>query len=297
MRGEPERIRGKVPLLGRKGGTVLRRISKSDVPGSHGLLAIIAVVCLVLGGCATAPKDDEAAMAAYREANDPIEPFNRGVWEVNLALDKVLFKPVAGAYREVVPQEGRDSVHNFLGNLRTPVILANDLMQGEFTRAGETLIRFATNTTFGFLGIFDPADELGIPGHDEDFGQTLAVWGFDEGPFLMLPLFGPSNPRDGVGRLVDFLLDPFTWWARNSDTGAAVGWARFGVTAIDARARVYEEFNELERTSLDFYAAIRSLYRQKRRDEIHNGVPTAIPTAPTISTQPDPDASKVSQAN
>lgn len=222
-------------------------------------------------------------MAAYREANDPLEPFNRAMLDFNLALDKAVLKPVAFVYKEGLPDPIQTNIHNFLENLRGPVIFANDLMQGEWDRAGNTLLRFAMNSTIGLAGINDFATEAGIPKHDEDFGQTTAVWGVDSGPYLVLPIFGPSNPRDGVGMLVDSLIDPFTW--------TTPGEFRLGVTvtrAVDKRARNYDAIDDLEKNSLDLYAAIRSLYRQRRADEIRNGAPSAVKPVPGgISATPE----------
>jgi phospholipid-binding lipoprotein MlaA len=218
-------------------------------------------------------------MESYRQANDPAEPFNRSMFDFNMTLDKAVLKPVAGAYRDTVPEGARDSVSSFLDNLRTPVILANDLFQGEFGRAGTTLLRFVTNTTIGFGGLFDVAGDEGFAKHDEDFGQTLAVWGAGEGSYLMLPIFGPSNPRDAVGRVVDIFLDPIGWLAPIYVTAS-----RSASEAVDARAEHYDEINDLERNSLDFYAAVRSLYRQKRADEIRNGAPTAGPSMAPMPT-------------
>ena len=129
----------------------------------------------------------------------------------------------------------RDAVRDALRNLRTPVVLANDLFQGELDRAETTLVRFLINSTAGLLGLFDVAADWGYPYHDEDFGQTLAVWGVPEGPYVMLPLFGPSNPRDAVGLVVDFLTDPFNIWAANTDRHLAI-LARPGTRAVDTRA-------------------------------------------------------------
>jgi phospholipid-binding lipoprotein MlaA len=235
--------------------------------------AALIGAAVVVSGCSSPPKGDPAAMEAYNQANDPGEPTNRVIFDVNMALDKAILKPVAYVYKEGVPKEGREAVTSFLDNLNTPVIFANDLMQGEMDRAWTTLVRFAANSTFGVGGLFDVAANMGYQKHDEDFGQTLAVWGVDEGPYLMLPLFGPSNPRDAAGRVVDMVLDPLSWVAPN--------WAqysRFGLTAVSERAAHYDELNDLEKSSLDFYAAIRSLYRQKRNDEIRNGKQTAVPS-------------------
>ena len=225
---------------------------------------------------------DPEAMAAFEETADPYEPLNRGVFEFNLVLDKAILRPVAFVYKEAVPDPIRNMIRNFLDNLRTPIILANDLLQGEFDRAGTTLIRFWMNSSFGILGINDVAGDMGFEGHDEDFGQTLAVWGVDDGPYLMVPILGPSNPRDAIGFLVDFLFDPFTY----IDDTTEFNIARYAMRAVDTRARRYDTIDELERTSLDFYAAVRSLYRQRRKDEIQNGVPSVQQPLPMMSFSP-----------
>ena len=156
--------------------------------------------------------------------------------------------------------------------------------------------------SLGVGGLDDPATELGWEDHDEDFGQTLAVWGLPEGPYLMLPVLGPSNPRDGVGFVVDsFILDPVAWWVRADSDRAWIGYTRAGVTAVDKRARIYEEFEELENTSLDLYASVRSLYRQHRNNEINQGNESAdtlgpsldeFPAMPDLPEIPDEDASE-----
>lgn len=225
---------------------------------------------LTLAGCATPPENDPDALAAYREANDPLEPMNRYFFEVNYALDEIVLKPIAGWYYVAVPNPAQDSIRNFLRNLSSPVILANDLFQGETDRAGTTLMRFLVNSTFGIAGLFDVASEMGFLYHDEDFGQTLAVHGVDEGPYLVIPLLGPSNPRDAVGRLVDVFLDPLTYIA-DAEGIEDLLYVRSGVTAVDARARNLNTFDEIREGSLDYYATIRSLYRQKRNDAIRNG--------------------------
>jgi phospholipid-binding lipoprotein MlaA len=164
-------------------------------------------------------------------------------------------------------------VDNFLRNLNSPVILANDLLQGEFERASKTVARFVVNTIGGVGGLYDLAAELGVESHSEDFGQTLAVWGVPEGPYLVLPILGPSNPRDAVGRAVDtFVFDPISWWVRaNPDDRQVWNFARFGLTAVNARAQNYDELEDIRRTSLDPYATIRSLHQQFRRGQINQG--------------------------
>ncbi len=236
----------------------------------------------VLAGCASAPSPGDAeALAEYNQVNDPGEPTNRAIFGVNRALDSVLLKPAAIVYMDYTPEIFQTTIHNLLNNLRSPVIFFNDILQGEFRRAGTTFFRFVVNSTIGFLGLADPATEMGLAGHNEDFGQTLAIWGVPEGPYLMLPIFGPSNPRDAVGVVVDFLIDPLNIWASNTNRNW-VPVARAGVRAVDIRARNFDALEDLEKTSLDFYAAIRSLYRQRRDDEINNGTGSANMPAPGL---------------
>jgi len=231
--------------------------------------AVALLGLVLLGGCATPPSNDPEALEAYKEANDPLEPMNRYFFELNYAADELLFKPLAGWYYVALPNFAQDGVRNALRNGRSPVVLANDLFQGETDRAGVTVSRFLVNSTMGVGGLFDIASRMGLEYHDEDFGQTLAVHGVGEGPYLMLPLLGPSNPRDAVGRVVDMLFDPLTYIGifavDNIGLGAAV------VDGVDTRARNLKTLDEIRKGSLDYYATIRSLYRQRRADEINNG--------------------------
>ena len=236
------------------------------------LLAAGAVsVALAMGGCASKPDpSDEAAVQAYNEANDPLEPMNRYFFEVNHFLDEVIVKPFAGYYHTALPQFAQDSVRNVVRNLHSPTILANDMFQGSFDRAGDTSSRFLINSTLGVGGLIDVADMFGIKYHDEDFGQTLGYYGSGEGPYLMLPVLGPSNPRDLTGKVVDYVLDPLTWVGYIYN----VGWintVRGGLEGLDTRARNMQAIEELQKGSVDFYATIRSLYRQHRNDAIRNG--------------------------
>ena len=235
------------------------------------LLAAVAGLCLLSAGCATKPDPaDEAAVEAYNEANDPLEPMNRYFFEVNQFLDEILLKPFAGWYHLALPDPAEDGVRNFLRNLKSPVYLANDLFQGEMGRAGTTAARFLINSTIGIGGFIDVASMMDLKHHEEDFGQTLAVWGSSEGPYLHLPVVGPGNPRDYSGRLVDYALDPLTWVGYVYDV-SYINTARAGLEAIDTRARNLEAIDELKKGSVDFYATVRSLYRQRRNDLIKNG--------------------------
>ena len=243
---------------------------------------VLAGLLLLTGGCAAVPDPGDAeAVAEFNKVNDPAEPANRTIFEINRGLDRALLKPVATFYRDETPKFFQNRINNALNNLRAPVIFFNDVLQGELDRALATMIRFAMNSTIGLLGFIDIASEMELAGHDEDFGQTLAVWGVPEGPYIVLPLFGPSNPRDTIGIIVDFLIDPFNIWAENSNRDFAV-FSRSGTRAVDLRATYMEALDDLEKTSLDFYAAIRSLYRQRRSAEIRNGKPSANMPAPGI---------------
>ncbi|MBV1885906.1 MAG: VacJ family lipoprotein [Parvibaculaceae bacterium] len=222
-----------------------------------------------LSGCATKPDPaDPAAVAAYEEANDPIEPLNRYFFELNRFADIVALRPVAEIYDGIFPGFAKDSVRNVLDNLRSPVILANDMLQGEWDRAEVTATRFGLNSTIGVLGLMDPATGHGYARHGEDFGQTLGTWGVEEGSYFYLPILGPAPPRDLAGFTVDLAFDPLTyiWW---DHTEYSV--ARFMLSGVDLRARNLTTIDEIERTSIDYYAAVRSLYRQSRKAEIANG--------------------------
>ncbi len=233
------------------------------------LLMIALVSSTLLAGCAVPPPgNDPEAIAEFKENNDPLEPANRFFYQVNDALDTVLMKPVATIYRGVVPKPVRSVVHNVLNHIATPVVLINDILQGDKDRAGATISRFIVNSTLGLGGVFDMASDLSIPRHDADFGMTLAVWGAPEGAYLFLPILGPSNPRDGIGFAVDtFGLDPLGWVGR----GAAVHdlrRARTGISAVDARAEYLDAFDEVKAQALDPYATVRSLTRQYRAARI-----------------------------
>ncbi|MDH3660728.1 MAG: VacJ family lipoprotein [Alphaproteobacteria bacterium] len=211
-------------------------------------------------------------LSAQPSAGDPLEGFNRGSFEFNLFLDGLLLEPIAHAYRLVTPGFVRTGVSNFLFNLKTPVTVANDLLQGEPHRATESVGRFMFNTILGFGGLVDVGGMLGMPErHTEDFGQTLAVYGVGPGPYIMMPLLGPSNPRDLAGLVVDFVFDPLTFVVPTE-----AGLARRGAGIVSFREENIETIDELERTSIDFYAATRTLAQQFRANEIRNGEPAPL---------------------
>lgn len=239
---------------------------------AKGSVAIAALLCVVvLAGCATRPSDPEE-FAAYQELNDPFEPANRAVLAFNMAMDDVLLRPVAIGYRAVVPSPIRTTARNFLDNLATPLDVLNNLLQGEVERAGHSLGRFMVNTIIGLGGLIDVASDAGVPVYHEDFGQTLAVWGVADGPYLMLPFLGPSNPRDGFGLAADSFADPFSNWAAANGHDELI-YTRLAVDVVDRRSRNIETIDQLRESSIDFYAAVRSFYRQYRKSAILNGRP------------------------
>ena len=253
---------------------------------AHRLSLAVAATILassILAGCATPPKDPDA-LAAYKEADDPAEPTNRAIFSANLALDDSVVKPVAEAYHDI-PDPLRKSLHNMLENARSPVLFVNFVLQGRLDYAAETFVRFFYNTIAGLGGAFDVAGQTGLPMRDTDFGITLAKWGVqDGGPYVMLPLFGPSNPRDTIGLVVDNFLDPIGYF---TSFGEDVG--RMATEGVDKREQVLGSLDEIRRTSVDYYATLRSLYRQHRADEINKGVPGANIPAPSISEdEPSP---------
>lgn len=231
---------------------------------------------------AEAPQTAQAVVEESDDAGDPLEPVNRFLFGFNEIFQMVLLRPATGMYQHLVPPAVRDAISHMIDNLKTPVILANDLLQGEGQRALVTTQRFVINTTLGVGGIMDPATEMGIVRHSEDFGQTLAVWGVGEGLYLVLPFYGPSNPRDAVGKLfVDNYFDPLGLYLENTDQDE-VRYARMAVGAVDEYGGVMDELEQIKKTSVDYYAAIRSMYRQKRKAEISNGADVALPPIPDL---------------
>jgi phospholipid-binding lipoprotein MlaA len=232
--------------------------------------AIIAMLA-ILSACATPPADP-AARAEFDKTNDPLEPMNRDILDFNMFLDRVLMKPVALTYRTVFPEFTRNRMRAFLDNLNEPVIFINDGLQGEFDRAHTTFARFLVNTTFGVGGLWDQATGMGLEKQSGDFGQTLYSWGVPDGPYLVLPILGPSNPRDAIGTGVDSYMDPFKYVAAQNGSQNA-GLYRFIATGVDERARNIESFDEIQKNAIDLYAELRSLWRQHRAAELRHGGP------------------------
>lgn len=238
----------------------------NTIARSNSRVVLMLIAALALGSCAAKPPaGDLAAIAEYKSTNDPLEPMNRAMFEFNQELDRIILKPIATIYRDKVPEPAQASVLNFMHNIDTPMNFANEVLQLKLKKAGISLSRFAINSTIGVAGLFDPASTLGLRYNDEDFGQTLGRYGVPEGPYLMIPLLGPSNPRDAFGDLVDAYFNPI-----GSVVPIEVRGGISVVSFVDSRSRSIDLLDELERTSLDFYAAARSALRQRRQDAVEN---------------------------
>ncbi len=227
-----------------------------------GIIVLVAFLCVA--GCATRPTDPELARQ-FDEINDPWEPMNRGIFAFNGALDVAVVKPLALGYRFITPQFVRTGVSNFLENLRTPMYLANDLMQADGEKACNSLRRLLINTTIGGLGLFDAASHWDIPKKDNDFGRTLAVWGVESGPYFVRPFFGASTIRDTGGWGVDLFLMPTDYLMLDSPE---IYWPKAALYNISVREQAIEFIENLQRSSTDMYVTIRSLYVQNRTKEI-----------------------------
>ncbi|UUX49070.1 VacJ family lipoprotein [Nisaea acidiphila] len=227
----------------------------------------VFLVLFLLAGCASSPEDATEGPQVY----DPIEPVNRVVFAMNDAVDTIVLQPTAFVYKNAVPDPIQDMVRNFLLWLRSPVVVANSLLQGDTENAGSATRQFFVNAVTA--GLIDWGDGLGWGYRDEDFGQTLGSYGVAGGPYLVVPLIGPSNGRDIVGTVVDIFFDPLTYLVSGPGARNAITIARGTGEAVDFRARNYEGINDLKASSVDYYARLRSIYLQRRESEIRNGQP------------------------
>lgn len=224
-----------------------------------------ALISLLLGACATS--QPRAAPPEQRAAADPWEPLNRQVYAFNDAVDKVTLKPAAKAYEKVLPQRLRRGIHNFSSNLASPLNIVNNLLQGKFKGAlGETG-RFLANSTWGLLGFVDVGSDLGLASQPEDFGQTLAVWGVPDGPYVVLPIFGPRTLRDSFTLPLDYLADPVTYMEHDRTR-----YTTRAILLVDFRASLFAAESLIE-DSFDKYLSLRESYLQNRNYLIHDGNP------------------------
>ena len=227
----------------------------------------VAVGVIVLtAGCAAVPTDPDA-LEIYRQNNDPLEPMNRAVFGFNEVADEYVLAPVVRGYRAVTPEPVRDGIDNFFTNLKQPVYLVNALLQGDMPAAGHISERFMVNTFLGFFGTIDTASAMDIPVVRRDFGQTLGVWGVqNSGPYLVLPILGPTTVREVVGLGADVFMDPVNWALYEQDDWLAyVRVAGNGLVQLDDTRDLLDN---LKKNSTDYYASIRSTYQQNRQQEI-----------------------------
>lgn len=217
---------------------------------------------LLLVACASNPSQNA-------EVHDPFENINRMMLKGNDTADKIIAEPIAKGYRKYTPRAGRIAVRNFLRNLNSPIVIGNEILQGDVEGAGNATARAVINTLAGFGGILDLASEGGFEHEPEDFGQTLAVWGMGEGPYLMLPLMGPSNARDLSGSIVDSFADPVRIYLFNIEE-EHLHYTRVGANALSKREELIDAIDDLRRNSFDYYAAVRSAYTQHRRALIND---------------------------
>lgn len=225
--------------------------------------------------------DQVAAVPAADNANDPLEPVNRAVFWVNEGFDMVLIKPAAQVYKAVLPKPAQNGVRNVLRNLRSPLDLTNQLLQGDWKQAGNVVRRFIVNSTVGLGGLIDVAAGQGMPYEYESLDQTFAVWGIPEGPYLVLPIIGSSSLRDATGFAGELLADPLSNYASNTDRDW-ITYSRGVATALVTRSDYMEAIDDVKRNSFDYYASMRSLYRQRRDGWIRDGQPdlSELPSIP-----------------
>lgn len=230
------------------------------MPRPHAiLLALAALLSVVsLQGCATG-----------KNPKDPFEEVNRSVFRFNETLDRYALRPVARGYRAAVPTPVRGGITNVFGNFRDVTTAINNLLQFKLKAAASDVGRVTINTTVGIFGIFDVATPIGLEKNDEDFGQTLGVWGVGDGPYLVLPLLGPSTVRDGVGLIGDYHTDPQFYLI----TEAPENWIAFGTRIVNLRANLLEAERLFDQAAIDRYAFLRDAYLQRRRNLIFDGNP------------------------
>lgn len=225
---------------------------------SFRVAAAVVLSAALLGGCA----------ATRNNPDDPLEGYNRAMFTINDRVDRAVLKPAAEVYRTVLPSPARTAAGNFFSNLRDPWISVNNLLQGKFTDAWTDAMRFVFNSTLGLAGLIDIASDMGLPKHDEDFGQTLAVWGVGEGPYFVVPFFGPRTVRDAAVLPVD-LTGEQAWRADHVPTRNA-----FRVLdVVHTRSTLLGADRTLEESTFDQYAYLRDFYLQQRRYKVHDGNP------------------------
>lgn len=235
------------------------------------LTCLAAVLCLgTLAGRGYAEPPAETPPPESSASRDPIEGFNRKIFWFNDHVDMYVLEPVATGWAFVSPKRVRTCISNFFTNLRFPIVALNDLLQGKFIDSASDVGRFGVNTTIGVVGLFDPASHFGLEEHVEDFGQTLGVWGVPPGPYLVLPIIGPSNPRDTLGLGVDYAFSVTPFFVDQ--------YILIGVRVLDAvnyRSLILEEVKDAKEASIDYYSFVRDAYFQRREALVTDGARNA----------------------
>lgn len=231
-------------------------------------LGLALVGAMLVTGCSG--NDGYQSYAGNTVIQDPMEEVNRKIFAFNTAIDNAIIHPIVDGYRYVVPKFARKGIHNFLVNLSSPVSFMNQALQGDARGAGRVFERAAINTFIGLGGLIDMAAHEGITREQEDFGQTLGVWGVGHGPYLVVPVMGPVTTRDGIGFMVDGFADPLRMYLFNTNE-EHLHYTRMGLNYLDLRNDLKDVLEDLQRSSIDYYAATRSIYYQRRdalvRDE------------------------------
>lgn len=243
-------------------------MSPKELLRRAGLIVFASATLLMTANCAHMPQNMSGHSVDDALDDDPLEPFNRVMFGFNRVVDAAVLKPITTVYRAVVPEKGRELVSNFVENLYTPVSAGNSLLQGDIPNTFANFWTFTLNTTMGMGGLFDVAAETSLNARKTDFGQTLAVYGGKPSAYLVLPIIGPSNLRDGVGRVADAFMNPFNYL----DDGYGLSMAMWGVTAVDQRSINTKLIDGIYESSLDPYATFRSGFTQKRAADVRRAI-------------------------
>ncbi len=227
--------------------------------------------------------DDFETSQVEDEIYDPFEPINRAIFSFNNVADRIVLEPIAKGYKKL-PSPLQTGISNFLSNLRAPLVVLNQVLQGQGQNAFQTTGRFFVNSTVGIFGLIDVAEKMGLEEKEEDFGQTLATWGVGDGFYVVLPLFGPSNVRDTTGMIMTMMTDPINAYVV-SEGEAWIVPMRTAANAVDQRSKIIDEVNALRDNSLDYYAAVRSSYYQNRNAAINNIDDSELTPLPLISIE------------
>lgn len=249
------------------------------------LAPVLASLCLTFTAT-HAVADTATASGALGQISDPFEGFNRGTYGLNKGLDRAVLRPAAITYRRVLPKPAREGVHNVLSNLGEPVVFLNDVFQLQPGPASQTVVRFGVNTTAGVLGVFDVASQMRVFHHFADFGQTLGHYGVASGPYVFLPIFGPSSVRDTVGLVVNLAANPFNYARFDGDIATKTTVVIGG--ALDTRGELDKDLRDLDHSATDPYVTTRAIWVQNRNAFIRGDKPEDVTALPDFSADPPP---------